>query len=176
MHITRTKVAMASATHCNTLQHTATHCNTLQHTATHCNVSPETTSEVREMKMHITRPKVAMASIWRASDSLNLCAGHSRIAMGKECYMSAKEPFIYPQKSPTIPFGAFLIHSTAALVTPASQKSRICRWLRNHPWLRNLYVSAAQRLSEWLRSHGWLWSHVHIRLFCDAGVTSAEVE
>ena len=28
----------ATATHCNTLQHTATHCNTLQHTATHCNI------------------------------------------------------------------------------------------------------------------------------------------
>jgi len=84
---------------------------------------------------------------------------------------SPKSP-IYLQKSPTIPFGAPLTHSTAALATPASQGVLYRTWLVSHVIVGLFWETIGLFCEKWVSFERrgvlyrtWYVSHVIVGLF-----------
>jgi len=125
---TATRWMPNTATHCNTLQHTATHCNTsnsnktirptvsdtLQHTATHCNALQHTATHCNTLQHTATHMD--------PSDCEPLLL-RNKISLQRALYISAKEPNVFPQKSPVFPGNYFHIPIKRALYL--SQKSPV---------------------------------------------------
>ena len=64
---------VATATHCNTLQHTATHCNTMQHAASHCNTLPHTVRQSTHIHKAIHKEASCTEEPWKRAPQENKC-------------------------------------------------------------------------------------------------------